>query len=230
MHKHERIRDDLLAEIVKLPADTQLPHERHLAAQFGTSRTTVRQALAGLANANKIYAVRGRGTFVAPQTISKGLQLTSFTEDMQNRGLVASTRVISAEEIRPDDNVAQQLELNAGSTVFKLHRLRLADGSPMCLETIHLPARLVPRLLGEDLEQSLYQLLATRYSIRVVRADQTISAAVADECTHDLLGVPEPAAVIAVTRRGFDEKGRVIEYGFSAYRSDRYDFRVTVVR
>jgi len=230
MHKHEMIRGQLLAEIAGMPADARLPHERDLAERFEVSRATVRQALAALVSDDKIYAIRGRGTFVAPQGISKGLQLTSFSEDMRNRGHEPSTRVLRAEEVSADSKVAKMLELAPASRVVHLERLRLADGFPMCLEVIWLPARLCRGILKQNLEQSLYQLLSTRYDIRIERAEQKISAAVMDERTRDLLAMPDPSAAVVVTRRGFDEKGRVAEYGRSAYRADRYDFDVSIRR
>ncbi len=230
MHKHELIRGQLLAEIEGLPADTRLPHERELAARFAVSRTTVRQALGALASAEKIYAVRGHGTFVAPQGISKGLQLTSFSEDMRTRGHEPSTRVLLAEEIAAGQHVAKMLELAPGGKVIHLERLRLADGFPMCLETLWLPARLYRGILKQNLSQSLYELLWSRYGIRIERADQKISAASMDARTRELLGMPDPSAAVVITRRGFDDKGRVAEYGRSVYRADRYDFDVSVRR
>lgn len=230
MHKHEWIRGQLLAEVAVLPPDTRLPHERDLAERFQVSRATVRQALAALVSEEKIYAVRGHGTFVASPGISKGLQLASFSEDMRARGHEPSTRVLGAEEAAAESRVAKMLELAPGNKVVHLERLRLADGFPMCLEHIWLPARLCRGILHQDLSQSLYELLSLRYGIRIERADQKISAAVMDERTRDLLGMPDPSAAVVVTRRGFDEKGRAAEYGRSAYRADRYDFEVSIHR
>lgn len=230
VHKYQWIRGQILAEIAGLPSDTRLPHERDLAARFAVSRTTVRQALAALASEEKIYSVRGHGTFVAPQGISKGLQLTSFSEDMRNRGYEPSTRLLCAQEVSADSKVARMLELAPGSKVIHLERLRLADSIPMCLENIWLPARLCRGILKQNLEQSLYDLLWVRYSIRIEKGDQKISAAIMDKRTRDLLSMPSPSAAVIVVRRGFDEKGRVAEYGRSAYRADRYDFEIAIRR
>jgi len=230
MHKHEQIREQLMGEIAVLAPDTQLPHERDLAERFQVSRATVRQALAALVSEKRIYALRGHGTFVASPGISKDLQLTSFSDDMRNRGHEPSTRVLSAEEAVAEPRVARVLELAPDDKVVHLERLRLADGFPMCLEDIWLPARLVPGILHQDLAQSLYELMWLRYRIKIERAEQKISAEVMSEHTRDLLAMPDPSAAVVVTRRGFDEKGRVAEYGRSTYRADRYDFEVSIHR
>jgi GntR family transcriptional regulator len=122
------------------------------------------------------------------------------------------------------------LELHADAPAIYLERLRLADGSPMCLETIWLPGRPFPNLLELDMEQSIYDLLWTRYRTRIDSADQRISATIADERTRDLLGMTDPSATIVISRRSFDNKGRVIEFAISRYHADRYDFAVTVHR
>jgi GntR family transcriptional regulator, arabinose operon transcriptional repressor len=64
---HRRIADVLRAEIEAgaHPPGARLPAEPALAARFGVSRGTLRQALQNLARAGLVEAVPGRGTFVA---------------------------------------------------------------------------------------------------------------------------------------------------------------------
>ncbi|MFI0906748.1 GntR family transcriptional regulator [Streptomyces sioyaensis] len=44
-----------------------IPSENALAEQYGLSRPTVRRAIAALADEGLVYAVSGRGTYVAEQ-------------------------------------------------------------------------------------------------------------------------------------------------------------------
>ena len=57
----------------------------------------------------------------------------------------------------------------------------MADGIPMCLEAIDLPAHLTPGLDKHPLEQSLYEILATTYGINLFIADQVITPTVVDQ-------------------------------------------------
>lgn len=230
MHKHEWIRAQVLAEVAELPADTRLPDERDLAERFEVSRATVRQALSTLVKEAKIYSVRGRGTFVAAPSIAKDLRLRSFTEDMRARGMTPSTRLLHAEETAADADVAAMLELAPESRVVHLERLRLADGFPMALESMWLPATRYPGILSEDLSQSLYQILSTRYHVEISTADERIAASVMERRTRELLSMPNPSAALVVSRRSFDKAGRAAEYGLSAYRADRYSFDLTIER
>ena len=63
---HRRIAADLAAEIERgdHPPGARLPAEPELAARFGVSRGTVRQALASLRERGLLEAIPGRGSFV----------------------------------------------------------------------------------------------------------------------------------------------------------------------
>ncbi len=228
--KHAWVREQLLQHMSGLVPDDPLPQERELAERYQVSRSTVRQALKSLADEGRIYSVRGRGTFITSQRISKDTRLTSFSEDMQARGLLPGTRLLHAEQVPATPEMAARLELEAGAPVLHLERLRLADGFPMCLEDIWLSARMYPGLLHQDLERPLYRIFSASYNTRIDRAEQKISAQLLEGDVADLLNVPHGSAALVVSRRGFDEKGRVAEYGRSFYRADRYDFELTVSR
>lgn len=228
--KHVYIREQLLERIAGYPADAALPQERELADEFDVSRTTVRQALQGLTDDGLIYSIRGKGTFVSKSRISKGSTLTSFTEDMRGRGLVPSSRVLNAEERPSTTDVARALELEPGSPVYYIERLRLADGFPMALEELYLPVTLFPQLLSLDLSASLYDVLADRYRIKVTSARQKISATSVTGRSAELLGVKSHSPALSVSREGIDTRDRLVEHAVSVYRADRYDFELSIHR
>lgn len=228
--KHERVRDRLVEVIATMQPGDRLPPERKLATQFGVSRMTLRQAILGLATSGYVSRVQGAGTFVDSPTISKSSELTGFSEDMAMRGLVASSRLLSIEQVAAGAQVGQDLMLSPAEMIYHLERVRMADRIPMCLETIDLPATLVPGLDKEDLAGSLYQILFSRYGIRLKEADQVISPTVVDQVQADLLHVPVHSPALVVRRLGYDAKRRPIERATSIYRGDRYDIRTTIRR
>src|SRR3981081_3043429 len=70
-----------------------LPSERQLCDTYGIARMTVRQAISNLVAEGLLTRTQGRGTFVARPRLRQPLsKLTSFTEDMRDRGLLGSTR------------------------------------------------------------------------------------------------------------------------------------------
>jgi GntR family transcriptional regulator len=224
------IGEQLAAEVSRMQPGDRLPKERELAERFAVSRMTVRQALSLLADQGRVYSVRGHGTFVGQPHVAKDATLTSFTEDMLARGLTPGSRLLDAAEVPAPADVARALELPEGAPIFQIERLRLADNLPMCLETVHLPARLFPQLLEADLTGSLYDVLGTRFRTTVVRAEQTFSAARLTRRQADLLGVPNGSAALVMRRVSVDTRGRLVEHAESIYRNDRYEFRFGVAR
>ncbi|MFD7919839.1 GntR family transcriptional regulator [Streptomyces sp. NPDC059740] len=228
--KHEELRLALLAETAGAPPHTPLPTEREIAARHGVSRNTVRQAMDALVAAGSVYRVQGAGTFVSPAVVSKSLTLTSFTEDMHARGLEPVTRVLAAETVRAGRRMAELLETTPDAEVVRVCRLRLADGSPMCLENVHLPAHRVPGLLDADLTGSLYDLLAERHQLLIRSARQIVRAADLDDTEAALLGVAPGGSGLRVERVGLDHRETPVEATTTTYRADRYDIRFTVRR
>jgi GntR family transcriptional regulator len=229
--KHEALYAALRAEIGQaLRPHDPLPSERELVARFGVSRATVRQAVGRLEEEGLVYRAQGSGTFVAdPATISKNLALTSFSEDMRLRRLTPDSRLLDLTVTSAPVAVARDLAVSPGAEVVHVRRLRLADGLPMCLEEVWLPAERIGDLDAAVVAGSLYDVLAER-GVRPHHADQVIAATVVDADQAKLLGVAAFSPALRVGRITYDESGTAVERAESIYRADRYDFRITVTR
>jgi DNA-binding FadR family transcriptional regulator len=88
----EQVADQLRALILggELPAGTKLPTEQSLAAEFGVSRATVREALTGLSTESLLRTVKGvnGGSFVttpSPDRVSDALNLAVTLLSQTNR-------------------------------------------------------------------------------------------------------------------------------------------------
>ncbi len=98
----------------------KLPAERELAAEFGVSKITVRQALSNLAAAGVVRRDQGRGTFVAEPKVEEGpRELTSFSQEMVRRGLRPSSLILQKEVIPAEAGIAAKLGLRQGDRVFR---------------------------------------------------------------------------------------------------------------
>lgn len=206
--------------------DSALPPERELAENYKVSRMTVRQAIIELVNEGILVRRKGIGTFVAPPKLEQALsRLTSFTEDMAQRGMKAGAKVISFDEIVPEPTIRKTLALETGDKAYECVRLRLADDVPMALETTTLPVSLCPGLKRQDLEnQSLYRLLAEHWGVRLDYATQSIEPACASPHEASLLHVAQGMPLLLMHRITYNQDGRAIEHVKSLYRGDRYKF------
>ena len=164
----EHVRRLLARQIAagELRPGQRLGAEREMAAEFGVSRATLRQALATLEEAGMIRRVPGRGggTFVTREKIERDLStIQGIPALLRSQGVTAGTHVLSARLAEPDDAAGQALRMRPGELVVDLLRIRLADGSPFSLEHARLPARRFPGLLELPLGGSVYELLAEHY-------------------------------------------------------------------
>jgi GntR family transcriptional regulator len=222
--KGEQLRQALQQQMAGLGPGALLPSERILAERFGVARMTVRRELDRLTADGLAYRVERQGTFVADARIVQTDSLSSFSEDIVARGMTPGGYVIAQEVLDAGEAVAAALERPPGVPVVLIHRVRTADGVPLAVEWVHLPAEDFPRLQHAALEdRSLYGLLRQRYGVTFGEASQRASAvALTPEEARLLETEPGAPAFLfrRVTRR---QNGRVIESARSLYRGDRYE-------
>src|SRR5881409_3376613 len=94
MTKQSEARERVLGLIEQLGIGDAIPSERQLSADLRMSRLTVRAALDDLVRDGYLVRKRGSGTLVSEPKIAQELTMTSFTEDMRRRGIVASSRTL----------------------------------------------------------------------------------------------------------------------------------------
>ena len=116
---------------------------------------------------------------------------------LRSQGVVAGTQVLSARLAEPDDEpVAQALRLRPGDLVVDLLRLRLADGSPICVEHARFPADRFLGLLELPLGGSVYELLDEHFGTQPGEAVERIEVVTASPDEAAVLDV-EPGAAAA---------------------------------
>ncbi len=208
----------------ELSVGDPLDSEEELSRRYQVSRMTARQALHVLKAAGYAVSHKGRGTFVARPKLEKNIMhLRGFTEDMRQRGMEPSSRILEKKVVIADEDLMQKLRLGPNEKVLRLRRLRLADRLPMALEESNIPLRNFPGL--EDLDfskQSLYQTLRERYKVDVSWADETIEALPATRDQAALLTIPQRSSMLSISRVVRTMEEVPIEATNSLYRGDRY--------
>ncbi|RCG18326.1 GntR family transcriptional regulator [Sphaerisporangium album] len=223
--KYYDVKRNLLELTKSLPAGAALPPERALAVRFETSRTTVRQALTELVIEGRLLRIQGKGTFVAQPKVAQVLQLTSYTGDLRTVGLEPDTKILDINYITADETLARRLGINPGGRVLRIHRLRLANGEPMSIDTTHLSARRFSRLRRElEVHSSLYETLHNAYNVQLTDAEEIIETVLATPYDAQILGVDVGLPMLLLTRHAFDAEGHPVEWAQSLYRGDRYKF------
>jgi GntR family transcriptional regulator len=227
--KYYVVKRHLLGLLPDFGPGVPLPTERELASALSTSRTTVRQALTELVVEGRLVRRHGSGTYVAEPKLAWPLEMSSFTEQAASSGLVVETSLVSATRIRATAELAELLQVKAGSSVHRLERLRKVNGSPMALEQSHLSAARFPGIARAVRRTgSLYQVLAEKWDIKIVGAIETIETAPASPREASLLETDVGSPMMVLSRHSFDAQNGPVEWVRSWYRGDRYKFVATL--
>jgi len=204
-----------------LGPDDALPPERDLANEFRISRITVRKAIDGLVSEGMLVRRQGSGTFVSARVEKNFSKLTSFSEDMRARGRMPHSVWLkkSAGSVTPEE--ALTLRSSPGTPVYRFHRIRFADDTPMAVEYATVLASCLPSI--DAVESSLYEALE-RAGSRPVRALQRLRAVLLAAEQAELLKAKERDAGLLVERLGFLKDGGAVEFTQTYYRGEIYDF------
>ena len=151
-------------------------------------------------------------------TVRSRLHLASFNTDMRRLGLTPSTVVLDVTRTVPPQDTVDALGLAPDGEAVRVRRLRLADGTPMSVDDAWYSAALAPDLDACPLTGSISELL---------RAEQTVAAAEADEEHAALLGLAVGKPILEFDRVSY-AGSRPVEHCWSRYRGDRYEISMAV--
>jgi GntR family transcriptional regulator len=221
-----QIQTQLLHKIQsgQLRAGDPLPSEEELGRIFEVSRMTARHALQALKSQGFASRHKGQGTFVSQPRVEKDIaHLAGFTAEMNALGMRPTSRILQAETIPAEADVAARLGIPLSSPIFHLRRLRLGDDIPVAIEEVWLSQQLFPGIDKLDFARhSLYQTLRDQYGIRVSRADEVLEARSASRREAELLQIAPRSSLLVMSRTLWSADGKPVESAHSLYRGDRY--------
>ena len=230
-----QLKELLLDYIQNSEIDSTLPTEKWLASYFSLSRSTVRQALGELVDEGYIVRQKGKGTTVVSRKIEQDFLtvLESFNDEMQEKGLKPTTKVISAGIIEPSAAVQKALSLNMGEQVVQLLRLRSINDEPVVLVTTYLPADYhnLRSIVLDDLEHdSMYKLMETNYGVEITYCKRMLEIRIAGDFEAQLLKIHAGDPLQYIVTISSNEMGKPIEYSRAFYRGDNNKFVIETVR
>ena len=218
----QRIRADIASGVY--PVHSRIPSEAELGESYQVSRVTVRKALAELTREGLLRRMQGKGTYVcAPRLKSNLKDVTSFHEACLMMGCTPGTRLISSGIVHVEEDAREALALQ-GHEAVEIVRLRLADGSPVMLETNRFAPKYVA-LLHEELTGSLYHLLS-KQGIEAASGVHEISLCYATAQQAKLLDVEPGAALLQLNQVIYDQHGAPLHTSHQVIRGDRFTFRI----
>ncbi|TVX96249.1 GntR family transcriptional regulator [Cohnella terricola] len=208
-----------------------IPSERELVEVCQISRPTVRQAINELVAEGLLMREKGRGTFVSKPKVDQWFleSLLSFSKEMELKGMVPSTKVISLEVVKAEDPVLIDIFGEDCNELVCLKRVRYADGQPLVVVTSYIPLQIAPGLEKEDFSSaSLYDLIENKYGNQISYVTRVLESINVHKEDVEWLQVDPKAAVQLIKTTAYLEGDRPFEYSIARYRGDNNSFTVTL--
>lgn len=224
--------------------DAGMPGELALMAQFGVARVTIRRALLQLSQEGLIERSPGRGTRPVIGTghrhEARGIntqdprgqtaRLTGLLENLVTMGLRTTVQVLSVNYLKAPEEVAKVLRLPPGEFVQKAERVRSTADGPLSHITTWVPQAISNGFGKRELARKPILMLLEESGVKVGRAEQTISARLADVDMARHLDVAVGSALLAVRRLIYDEDDKPVQWLHGLYRPDRYEYQMQLSR
>jgi GntR family phosphonate transport system transcriptional regulator len=221
----KQIEKQVLADIsdgVFTPGE-KMPTEMELVRRFGVNRHTVRRAMAALVDSNVVRVEQGRGAFVQEQILDYPLgSKTRFSQIVSGRHRLPDKSLISSEVLKANSTIAQFLDVKPGTRVIELFSVSEADSVPLAVATSYLPAARFDGIVEIFVETKSLTEAFKRFGIDdYTRKTTRISATLPSSRVANLLKQARNRPVISTESVDVDSAGAAIEYGVTAFSSDR---------
>ncbi len=222
-----KIRNDLKSKIDsgKWEVGSLIPSEKELAKIYGVSRVTIRASLKKLVEDKYLNRKAGFGTTVAfnAPTLLNFTLIQSFTSEMNEMGRPIYTMGFEFNEIKADSRLAKIFNIDEGSPLYNLKRIRGYDSPIMFSDTYLLPIMEMPKdksiLMG-----SLYEYLSSQ-NIYFSNFEEIISAVNTSKEIKDKLLIFNDSPQLRRDRFAYDQNNILIEYTETYYNAERYQYR-----
>ncbi|MEM8665079.1 MAG: UTRA domain-containing protein, partial [Pseudomonadota bacterium] len=210
---------DQISSAALLPGQ-KVPSENELARTFGVSRMTVQRAIRELVSRGIVTRQRGSGTYVsmAPWQFSL-LEVRELAEEISSRGGRPVRKVLRQERQPASPEIAERLEIEAGSDAFHAAILEIDDTTPVAVVDRWSVTDVFHDFLEQDFSKTtVFSYWASRTSLDEV--DLTVTAVLPTEAHSQLLDVAanEPCVQLHRTNR---VRGRLITYTRITFAGDR---------
>jgi GntR family transcriptional regulator len=220
--RHREIADVLRDQIAQsvYPTGSSLPPESEIAARYGVSRGTVRQAVATLHAEGLVGSRQGARRLVLRQEATQSFaELRSFAQWARRNGHIPGGQVIRTRRRPCSADEAAALQVEPGDVVLHVLRLRTLDDEPVMLERTVYASWIADAVaaLATDCP-SVTERLRADAGITFAQGEHLIDAVAAGTVEASLLGVRRASPVLRHRHITTTPKGQPIEASDDRYR------------
>lgn len=219
------------------PPGSQLPSEAELADEYDVSRATIRSALAQLAADGAVKRRHGVGTFVSKSTqIANPLnEVIDYHDLITDQGFEFGFQHLEAAITQPAPEIANALKIDAGSSVFEVHKAFTADGELLIYATNVIPEWVYQGRVSEEeilkpdsTEPLFFEFLTNRCQQPIDYYIATVRPEIAQNLTFagDLASIDPLLPVLVLEEVGYNAREKPILYEVECLFGHRMTFEL----
>lgn len=185
------------------PPRYKIPSESELVEEFAVSRMTINRALLELAIEGVIVRVKGVGSFVAaPKLTANILEVRNLADEISERGKLHSADVILLDELKASPDIAEQLQVAIGASVFHSIIVHNESGVALQIEDRYVNTAIAPDYLAQRFNAVTPNQYLTDIAAWTA-AEHQIEAILPAAWEAKLLGITTADPCLQVRRRTF---------------------------
>lgn len=236
MPKYIFIANELRKQILSgdYAPNQQLPLEKELCERFAVSKMTMKKALDILVSEGLIIKRRGYGTFV------KDLNQVEIQRLMMSRQFMGTSALFEEGAVRSKvlnftvdsatNHVSSSLNIDQGSFVYNIHRVRIVNGKPLAIERTYMPIDVIPGLKLENVNASIYEYIESTLNANIQSAHRKITVRKSDDFESEELNLKKGDPVAIVEQTGYLNTGELFEYSISTHKYDEFQVEFVLTR
>ena len=213
-----------------VPGDL-IPSESQLSENLNVSIGTVRKAIDLLEQEKLLFRHQGKGTYVSRVDFDNSL--FRFFSYGTASGEAARIHKVTPKRARISGtaSICKHLAVPIGTTLIHIERVGYDDEEqPVLVEKSWWRADVVEGLEKEDLHipDLLYAIIEEKFGVHVVRAEETLTADIADAHIAKMLEINEGDPLVVLHRVTHATNDRIIEYRITRGRPDRFSYKTEI--
>lgn len=215
-----------------VPGDL-IPSEAQLSKELNISVGTLRKAIDKLEEENLIYRHQGKGTYVSKIDFNNSLfRFFSYGSGVDSEGTTRIHKITPKREIvEGPQKVCDHLKVPLGTPLVYIERVGYDDDDkPVLFEKSWWLAEVVEGLEDSDLHipDLFYALIAEKFGVQITRAEENLTAEIADSATADILDLDKGSPLVVLRRITHACKDKVIEFRVTRGRPDRFSYKTEI--
>jgi GntR family transcriptional regulator len=224
--------EELLLDRIKRNefSDGKLPSENELARTYEITVTTVRKVLAELQRKNKIYKVKGLGSFIQKPKLELDIaKYLSFGRIIREKGLREQIEVIERQVIPFDTSIVEGFEVkNPSKRIINIDRIRYIEDEPLALERLFFNDDLCGSMYAKAADGLIYDYLVKELGINFAHIDEYLEPICLKTEEAKLLAVKAHSPALRITKVSYNHKDVWLEYSRTTIRGDKCRYHVSL--